>query len=221
MAVVFVTGGTGYIGRPLIARLVATGHEVYALARARSVDRVPPGARAIEGDALDEHTFQRRIPAGATLIHLVGTPHPSPAKAAQFASVDLVSVRAALAAALSARVAHFIYLSVAHPAPVMQSYIAVRSAGEALLLASGLPGTVLRPWYVLGPGHRWPYALVPVYWLLRAIPATRATALRLGLVTLADMLGSLETAVTHPCTAGVRVVDVPTMLAARRAARDA
>ena len=23
--------------------------------------------------------------------------------------------------------------------------------------------TILRPWYVLGPGHRWPYALKPMY----------------------------------------------------------
>ena len=221
MAAVFVTGGTGYIGRPLIARLLGAGHEVRALARPRSAGRVPAGAQVIAGDALDAQTFQHQIPAGATFIHLVGTPHPSPAKAAQFASVDLVSIRAAIAAARSARVGHFIYVSVAHPAPVMQAYITVRSAGEALLLASGLPGTVLRPWYVLGPGHRWPYALAPIYWLLRAIPATRASALRLGLVTLADMLRSLEAAVADPSTAGVRVIDVPAMIAARRAAPEA
>ncbi|HYL70538.1 MAG TPA: NAD(P)H-binding protein, partial [Candidatus Dormibacteraeota bacterium] len=199
--------------------LLASGHEVHALTRPHSATRLPPGANAVIGDALDAASFKERIPRGATFIHLVGTPHPSPVKAVEFRRVDLVSIQAAISAALSAGVAHFVYVSVAHPAPVMQAYIAVRSAGEALLQAAGLPSTVLRPWSVLGPGHRWPYALVPLYALLRLNPATRATALRLGLVTLEDMLRSLEAALLEPCAGGVRVVEVPAMLASRRSTR--
>jgi uncharacterized protein YbjT (DUF2867 family) len=219
MAVAFVTGGTGYIGRPLIARLLARGHEVHALAHAQSAARLPAGVHAVTGDALQASSYHACIPRGATFIHLVGTPRPSPAKAAEFRRVDLVSIQSAIAAACSAGVSHFIYVSVAHPAPVMQAYIAVRSAGEALLEASGLPATVLRPWYVLGPGHRWPYVLVPVYALLRLHPATRAAAMRLGLLTLEDMLRGLEAALLDPPTAGVRVIDVPAILAIRRARR--
>ena len=219
MAVAFVTGGTGYIGRPLIVRLLAAGHRVHALTRPQSASRLPAGANAVIGDALDAASYRECIPRGATFMHLIGTPHPSPAKAAEFRRVDLVSIQSAIAAACGAGVAHFVYVSVAHPAPVMQAYIAVRSAGEALLEASGLPATVLRPWYVLGPGHRWPYVLLPVYTLLRLHPATRASAMRLGLVTLEDMLRSLEAALLHPPSAGVRVIDVPAMLAARQARR--
>lgn len=219
MAVAFVTGGTGYIGAPLIARLLGSGHTVHALTRPQSAARLPAGANAVIGDALDAASYRAYIPRGASLIHLIGTPHPSPAKAAEFRRIDLVSIQAAIAAACSAGVAHFIYVSVAHPAPVMQAYIAVRSAGEALLEASRLPATVLRPWYVLGPGHRWPYALLPVYALLRLYPSTRASALRLGLVKLEDMLCSLEAALLDPPTAGVRIIDVPAMLAARQARR--
>jgi hypothetical protein len=46
--------------------------------------RLPPGANAIPGDALDEATFQHAISACATIVHLVGTPHPNPSKAAEF-----------------------------------------------------------------------------------------------------------------------------------------
>lgn len=52
-----------------------------------------------------------------TFVHLVGTPRPSPAKASEFRRVDLVSVQAAVTAALNAHIAHFVYLSVAQPAP--------------------------------------------------------------------------------------------------------
>jgi uncharacterized protein YbjT (DUF2867 family) len=138
----------------------------------------------------------------------VGVAHPSPKKAREFREVDLASLKAALAAAVPARVSHFVYLSVAHPAPVMQAYWEARAEGEALLVATGLPATVLRPWYVLGPGHRWPTALVPLYAFLELIPATRAGARRLGLVTRGQMTRALATAVENP-PKDVRVVEVP------------
>jgi uncharacterized protein YbjT (DUF2867 family) len=83
-APVFVTGGTGYVGRPLIAALIARGHVVHALVRPGSEAKLPFGAVAATGDALEESTFASAIPPGATLVHLVGTPHPNPAKAAEF-----------------------------------------------------------------------------------------------------------------------------------------
>ena len=70
--------------------------------------------------------------------------------------------------------------------------------GEALVRETGIPATILRPWYVLGPGHWWPYALVPVYAVLRALPATREGAERLALVTHRQMVASLVRAVATP-----------------------
>jgi len=148
-----------------------------------------------------------------TLVHLVGTPHPSPSKAAEFQAVDLPSIRASVAAAVEAGVHHFLYVSVAHPAPIMAAYIAVRKQGEELIRAHGLNATILRPWYVLGPGHWWPYALMPIYAIARLIPSTREGARRLGLVTHAQMLRALVAAVETPAT-GIRIVDVPAIAAA-------
>jgi len=45
----------------------------------------------------------------------------------------------------------------------MKAYIAVREECEEIIQESGLNATILRPWYVLGPGHRWPYMLLPMY----------------------------------------------------------
>ena len=206
---VFVTGGTGYIGRPLIRELLARGHSVRALARSRSAWKLPAGAGEIVGDALDAASFAASIPPADTLVHLVGTPHPSPLKARQFREVDLASVRAAVAAVENSTVRHLIYLSVAHPAPVMRTYIAARMEGETLVRASGLAATILRPWYVLGPGHRWPYLLLPLYRVLEALPSTREGARRLGLVMLDQMVAVLVRAVETDPAEGVRIVGVP------------
>ncbi len=204
---VFVTGATGYIGRALIEALLARGHRVRALARAGSSRRVPHGATIVEGNALDAATFENQVAPADTLVHLIGTPHPNPAKAASFRSVDLDSVAAAVTAARAAGVAHFVYVSVAQPAPVMRAYIEARRAGEAQIRRSGISATILRPWYVLGPGHRWPFVLVPFYAVLESVPATREFARRLGLVTLDQMVQALVDAVERGAD-GVRVLDV-------------
>ncbi|MGC2183873.1 MAG: NAD(P)H-binding protein [Terriglobales bacterium] len=205
---VFVTGGTGYVGRPLITRLLQRGHEVRAVVRPGSEQKLPAGCHAILGDALDGKSYASKIAPADTFVQLVGVPHPSPSKAAEFRRVDLASGGSAVDAARDAGVQHFIYISVAHPAPVMTAYIDVRSQVEDLISKSGMSATILRPWYVLGPGHRWPYLLQPVYKVMEILPSTREGAMRLGLVTREQMVRALVHAVEAPAC-GVRIVEVP------------
>jgi uncharacterized protein YbjT (DUF2867 family) len=201
------------MGRPLIAVLLERGHGVRALTRASSRHRVPAGAAIVEGDALAAASFADKVAPADTMVHLVGTPHPSPAKAASFLNVDLVSVDAAVTAAASTGIRHFVYVSVAQPAPVMQAYIDVRKAGEQRVRASGIPASILRPWYVLGPGHWWPYALVPFYAVCRLLPPTRAAAERLGLVSLEQMVAAIVTCIEQRPDA-IRVLEVPAIRSA-------
>jgi uncharacterized protein YbjT (DUF2867 family) len=204
---IFLTGGTGYIGSRLAAQLIARRHRVRALVRPESASKLSPGCDAVLGDALDAASYAAAIAPADTFVHLVGVPHPSPAKAADFRRIDLASALEAVKAARQANVRHFVYVSVAQQAPVMRAYLAARAEAEAALRASGLNATILRPWYVLGPGHWWPYFLVPGYWLAERVPPTRELALRLGLVTIGAMVAALVSAVERPAD-GVRVVEV-------------
>ena len=212
---IFITGVTGYMGRALVPVLLGRGHEVVGLVRAGSEAKAPDGIRIVAGDALESVTFARQIPPGATVVHLVGVAHPSPAKARQFREIDLRSAHAVVEACRDARVPHLVYLSVAQPAPAMKAYIAVRAEAEAAIRAAGLTATFVRPWYVLGPGHRWPLVLAPFYWLAERFPPTRDGARRLGLVTLAQMVNALVEAIETP-PAALRIVDVPAIRAAHR-----
>ena len=205
---VFITGGTGYLGQRLIPQLLERGHTVRALVRQGSQAKLPAGCESVIGDPLDQASFAAQINPADTFVQLVGVPKPSPAKAAQFRAIDLVSIQQSVPAAVAAGITHFVYVSVAHPAPLMKAYIEVRSEGERLIRESGLRATILRPWYVLGPDHRWPYLLVPAYKLFEALPATRESARRLGLVTLRQMIGALIAAVENPSD-NHHIVEVP------------
>jgi len=208
MANVFLAGATGFLGSRLSIELLRRGHTVRALARLGSEARVPQGCEIVQGDPLRTDSYREHIAPADTFIHLVGVGHPSPAKAAEFRRIDLASARAAVDAAVSTRVRHFVYVSVAHPAPVMKEYIAARAEAEEAIRGSGLNATILRPWYILGPGRRWPLMLLPMYWLLGALPATRVSARRLGLVTIEQMVAAMARAVEEP-PSGVRVLEVP------------
>lgn len=205
---VFVAGGTGYMGQRLISHLIERGHEVRALVRPGSEKKLPAGCTPVFGNALYGNSYAAQIAPADTFVQLVGVAHPSPAKGAEFRRIDLPSGLGAVAAAKSAGVRHFVYLSVAHPAPMMNDYIAVRAECEAAIEAAGLNSTILRPWYVLGPGHWWPYLILPLYKVAELLPSTRAGAQRLGLVTLAQMTSALTFAVENPAH-GRRVVTVP------------
>ena len=154
MKQVVVVGGSGYLGRPSIGRLLEWA--------------------SCDGGC-------------ATAV--------APWKAARFRSVDLVSLEQSLTAAKQGGVEHFVFVSVAQPALVMKAFIEIRIRCEQRIRESGLDATILRPWYVLGPGHYWPYVLVPFYKALEAIPATRDGAVHLGLVRHSPMVNALAAAV--------------------------
>ena len=196
------------MGRRLSAELVARGHSVRGLVRRGSEKHVAIGCEGVTGDPLDASTYQKFVAGCDTLVHLVGVAHPSPAKKQQFRTIDLASAMQAIAAAASGGVRHMVYVSVAHPAPVMRDYIAARTEAEGAIRKARLNATILRPWYVLGPGRRWPLAVAPIYRLLEALPGTRESARRLGLVSVEQMIATMARAVADP-PSGVRVWEVP------------
>jgi uncharacterized protein YbjT (DUF2867 family) len=205
---VFVSGGTGYIGQRMNRLLVERGHAVTALVREASAKKLPPGCASVIGDAVNAASFRERVPPADSFVHLVGVSHPAPWKEREFRAVDLASVNASVEAALEASVKHFVYVSVAQPAPIMKAYIQVRSECEAVISRSGMNATFVRPWYVLGPGHWWPVALIPFYRLLEKMPGKRESAMRLGLVTIQEMAAALVWALENPPT-GARIISVP------------
>ncbi len=147
---VFIAGGTGFIGQHVIPVLLQRGHHVRALVRAGSEHKLPLGCDLVTGNPLDRRAFADRIGDADTYVHLIGVPNPSPAKASQFFNIDLPAAREAIDAAAEARMRHFVFVSVAQPAPIMKAYQQARAQAEGHLALARLNATILRPWYVIG-----------------------------------------------------------------------
>jgi uncharacterized protein YbjT (DUF2867 family) len=88
---IFITGGTGYMGRRLIVQLLARGHRVRALVRPGSEGKLPAGCAPVIGSALDRNSYENEVGGSDTFVQLVGVAHPRPAKAAEFRRIDLVA----------------------------------------------------------------------------------------------------------------------------------
>jgi len=211
MQTIFITGGTGYIGSRLIKALQQKGgYHIKALVRKGSEHKLPPGCEAIPGNALDASTYANAVAGADVFVHMIGVPHPSPAKKEAFKTIDLVSVQEAASVIHEKNVPHAVYISVSqYPGKLMKDYREVRAQGEALLKATGATCSFIRPWYVLGPGHWWPVLLMPFYALAALFPATREQSRQQGLVTIQQMIHTLVFAIGHVPDTPVKEYNVP------------
>lgn len=87
---IVVTGGAGLIGRTVVDRLAAGGHEVISLVRRPSSGRAPENVTELIGDVSDVSFVDRSLAGGVdAVVHLAAIPSPQDKTA-----VDLVTANA-------------------------------------------------------------------------------------------------------------------------------
>ena len=149
---VVVLGGAGFVGRHVVARLVAAGHRVIVPARRRETAKhliLLPTVDVIEADVNDPKV-QKSLFAGATaVVNLVGILNESGSDTFARAHVDLV--RNIIAACEAAGVPRLLHMSAlgADPAGPSQ-YLRSKGDAEALVAASELRWTIFRPSVIFG-----------------------------------------------------------------------
>ncbi len=157
-----VLGGSGYIGRHLVAKLVAGGHRVIVPTRRRERARhliMLPTIDVVQADILDPATLVRLLVRCDAVINLVGVlqsrngqPY-GPAFAAAHVELPKHLVAACLAAKVP-RLVHMSALKAAADAP--SQYLRSKADGEAAIVAARaqLATTIFRPSVVFGPEDR-------------------------------------------------------------------
>ncbi len=71
---VFMTGGTGFVGRRLSSRLLELGHELMVLTRSAKGKKAGSGFEFVEGDPVRPGAWQERVRDADWIINLAGAP---------------------------------------------------------------------------------------------------------------------------------------------------
>ena len=172
MAQVFVTGGSGFIGRVLVRRLVGEGHAVRALVRSQaSADVVAGlGAEPVRGELTDAATWGAAVAGSEVVFHLAAETDVNADRARQW-DVTVAGTRVAVEAARAAGVPRFVHcgseaallagdplVEADETAPLRPdsegAYCAAKAAAEAIVLdasAAGFATVSIRPRFVWGP----------------------------------------------------------------------
>jgi NADH dehydrogenase len=149
---VVVLGGSGFVGRHIVARLVAAGRRVLVPARRRESAKhliLLPTVDVVEEDVNDPRVLARLLPGASTVINLIGILNESGASTFERTHVELArNVVAACRAAGVPRLLHMSALGADASGP--SRYLRTKAAAEAIVAASGLRWTIFRPSVIFG-----------------------------------------------------------------------
>lgn len=144
-----MTGATGFVGRATLAQAVAAGWHIRALTRRPQDDR--DGVTWIPG-ALDDRTSLAELAAGSDVVlHIAGVVNV-PTRA-DFEAGNATATANVIEAARGAGIRRLVHVSsLAAREPALSNYGWSKERAEAIVRASGLDWTIVRPPAVFGPG---------------------------------------------------------------------
>ncbi|PZR14670.1 MAG: epimerase [Azospirillum brasilense] len=189
-----VTGGTGFLGRHVVAALAAQGWRVRMLVRGgRAAEGVP--AETVQGDLADAAALRRLVSGAEAVVHLAGLTKAR--RPAEFLAVNRDgSARLAEAVAQVAPEARCVLVSsLAAREPGLSPYAASKRAGEqAAVEALGPAGrwVVLRPSVIYGPGDREGLLLRRLA-VSAIVPVPRPPEPRIAMVHARDVSAAIAT----------------------------
>ncbi len=142
--------GPGKLGRPLAARLAGAGLAGRVLSRRPPGDGLPPGWEAAPGDVTRPETLAEPFRGVDAVLHLAAITHS--ADPALYDRTNRLGTANVLAAAEAAGARRFVHVSTRAIDPRGGAYSRSKAAAEALVAASPLAWTILRPAEVYGAG---------------------------------------------------------------------
>ncbi len=171
---VALTGGSGFVGRHILAQLTAAGHRARVLAR--STSRLSPvaqgagtpsgggGVQVVEGSLFDDRALEQLSEGADAVIHLVGIIMENERRGQTFERIHTEATARFLDAAKHAGVGRWIHMSAlgARPAAVSR-YHQTKWQAESLVRQSGMKYTIFRPSIIHGPDGEF-MQLVKDFW---------------------------------------------------------
>ncbi|MDE3740179.1 SDR family oxidoreductase [Pseudomonas resinovorans] len=220
-----LTGCTGFVGRPLLARLSTDGFSVVACSRAPISDLPASTTNALVSTIDSVTDWQAALAGVEVVIHSAARVHvmndQSSDPLADFRKVNVEGTLNLARQAAEARVRRFIFISSikvngegtpvgtpytadAQPAPADPYGISKMEAEQglrAIAAETGMEVVIIRPTLVYGPGVKANF-LSMMRWLHKGVPLPfGAIHNRRSLVALDNLVDLIVTCIDHPAAA--------------------
>lgn len=205
---VALTGGTGFVGRHVLPRLLAAGHTVRALVRDPAKLHGADGrVHLVRGDLFDDAAVGELVAGADAVVHLVGIIMEDRGAGQTFQRIHVDAARRLLdAAKATGRVRRWVHMSALGARPhAVSTYHQTKWAAEELVHESGIDFTIFRPSIIHGPDGEfmqmvrgfWCKAFPPFVPYFGAGPLGQGGAGRLQPVWVEDVAGCFAAALTN------------------------
>ncbi len=152
---IVVLGGTGFVGRRLVSRLLSDGHAVTVLSRNPAVhaDRLlAPGTVLRQVDVYDPAALRAALAGADAVVNLVGILNESGDDGRGFRRAHVELCQQVIAACRDGGPQRLLQMSALNAGRGGSHYLASRGESEAAVKASGLQWTLFEPSVIFGPG---------------------------------------------------------------------
>lgn len=197
---VFLTGGTGFVGRQVIHELLQQGHHVRALVRARG-EPLPPEVETVIGDTTNYGMLAGAAHDCDAIINLVGIIREFPAKKITFDRLHTQTTKNLIRMAEETGIRRYIQMSAnGTRADAVTGYHQTKWRAEQALRESALDWTIFRPSLIFGPNDLFVNMLAGLIKSLPVVPVMGDGRYRLQPVSVIDVARSFVLALERTDT---------------------
>ena len=221
---ILVTGGTGFIGQCIVARLAAENRQVVVATRRRGASKVLwplPTVEVVEADIYDSAALEKLMKGCDAVINLVGILHGRPGRKADpkqlgdggdpygpdFSKAQVELPKRIADACLSVGIKRLLHMSAlgigeGDKRSLPSMYLRSKAAGEQMIKQTlGLEWTIFRPSVVFGEHDKFLNTFAHMQAFLPFVPLARAKA-RFQPVYVADVAEAFVNALDRHETIG-------------------
>jgi uncharacterized protein YbjT (DUF2867 family) len=149
---IFLAGGTGFVGSHVRETLLARGHSIRLLVHRKGLGNVTPDVEEIEGDATRPETFEEAVHGCDATINLIGIIREFPGRGITFQRLHVEATANILAAAKKGKVRRHLQMSaLGTGSDSTARYFKTKYQAEEEVRKSGLAYTIFRPSIIFGP----------------------------------------------------------------------
>lgn len=202
---VFVTGGTGFVGREVVRQLLAAGHEPVCLVRPGSEGKLPEGAKQSirPGDVTDSASLDGALQGCHAVVHLVGIIREISEQGVTFDRLHRQATANMVAAAEAQQVLRFVHMSSNGACENADTeYYRSKWQAEQVLRGSSLSWTIFRPSIIFGSEDDFCNRLAELIRRTPIVPVVGNGRYRIAPVAVEDVAAGFVAALRTPASEG-------------------